>query len=283
MSGFDQWLSGSLSSVGDASALPVWACWRLGGAAVLCRRAGVSARRAARPCRCAMARALLLVGAGLMWVILNNLGGRDRTAARHVLDARAVELTLRAIAPGSPLACLDAVANETVEAACEKSLFANPETVAAAVAYVDARLALLADSLEFAARDRSLRGLDRTSAPRPRGRPLRYGRACAGEPGLHGGELRGVQAVPRSAPRHRQSSRAQFRCQRHRVCGSVECSASNAGGAPWQRRQPLRLSPRRRALRPPASRRRRPASTIFLLRLDSGDQHHERRAGGSRR
>jgi hypothetical protein len=90
-----------------------------------------------------------------MWVVADNLGGRDRTVARQVLDARAVELTLRVIAPGSPLACLDTVANETIEAGCEKSLFANPQTVAAAVAYVDARLTLLADSLELAARDRN--------------------------------------------------------------------------------------------------------------------------------
>ena len=231
MSGFDQWLSGSLSSVGDASALPVWA---FGALAALLFFAGVLAfSRAAQPGRAGVSWrvALLLVGAGLMWVILNNLGGRDRTAARHVLDGRAVELTLRAIAPGSPLACIDTVANETIEAGCEKLLFANPQTVASAVAYVDARLALLADSLELAARDRSLRGLDRTFAALPRGRPLRYGRACAGEPGLHGGEMCGVKAVPRSAIRHHQSSRAQFRCERHRVRGSVECSACNAGGA----------------------------------------------------
>jgi hypothetical protein len=98
---------------------------------------------------------LVLVGAGLMWVLVDSLGGRDQTAARRALDARATELTLRAIAPGSPLACLEAVANPTVEESCEKSLFANAETVAAALAYVDARLTLLADSLELAARDRS--------------------------------------------------------------------------------------------------------------------------------
>jgi hypothetical protein len=155
MSGFDQWLSGSLSSVGDASALPVWA---FGALAALLFFAGVLAfSRAAQPGRAGVSWrvALLLVGAGLMWVVLNNLGGRERTAARHVLDARAVELTLRAIAPGSPLACIDTVANETIEAGCEKLLFANPQTVTSAVAYVDARLALLADSLELAARDRS--------------------------------------------------------------------------------------------------------------------------------
>ena len=113
--------------------------------------------RAAQPGRVGVSWrvALLLVGAGLMWVVADNLGGRDRSATRHVLEARMADLTLRAIAPGSPLACLDTVANETIEAGCEKLLFANPQTVAAAVAYVDARLALLADGLELTAHDRS--------------------------------------------------------------------------------------------------------------------------------
>jgi hypothetical protein len=79
----------------------------------------------------------------------------QQAATRRALDARATELTLRALAPGSPLACLDQVANATVEAACEKALFASPEMVAAAVAYVDARLTLLADGLALAAADRT--------------------------------------------------------------------------------------------------------------------------------
>jgi hypothetical protein len=49
MSGFDQWLSGSLSSVGGASALPVWAA---GAVAALLFFAGVRAfPRAALPGR----------------------------------------------------------------------------------------------------------------------------------------------------------------------------------------------------------------------------------------
>jgi hypothetical protein len=60
---------------------------------------------------------------------------------------------LRALAPGSVLSCLDAVSNPTVEASCEKSLFANAEAAAAAVAYVDAKLTLLADAADFATRD----------------------------------------------------------------------------------------------------------------------------------
>src|SRR5262249_16650418 len=65
-------------------------------------------------------------------------------------------LLARAVARGSGLSCLDELGGETVEAACEKAVFATPEAVAAAVSYVTAKLALLAD--------RNERRLDPTSA-----------------------------------------------------------------------------------------------------------------------
>ena len=59
---------------------------------------------------------------------------------------RAFELSTRALVPGSGLACLDAIAGETVEAACEKVLFGSPDVTAAAVSYVAAQLSLLASA-----------------------------------------------------------------------------------------------------------------------------------------
>ena len=100
---------------------------------------------------------LVVVGLILAWALLDLSLIRDQIAERRALEARAAELTLRAIAPGSALACLDAVAGPAVEAACEKSLFASPEAVAAAVAYVDARVSLLSASVGLAERDQSYR------------------------------------------------------------------------------------------------------------------------------
>jgi hypothetical protein len=76
----------------------------------------------------------------------------DRVEERRALDRRLAELTAREIAPGSVLACLNSDLGEAVEGSCEKVLFAGPETVAAASSFVNARLTLLADGLEFAAR-----------------------------------------------------------------------------------------------------------------------------------
>jgi hypothetical protein len=98
---------------------------------------------------------LVLVGAVLAWLLLDRSTRLEHAADRRAFEARAAELTARAIAPGSALACLDAVANGPVEAACERSLFASPEATAAAVAYVDARLSLFAAGLALAARDPS--------------------------------------------------------------------------------------------------------------------------------
>jgi hypothetical protein len=96
---------------------------------------------------------LVLVGAMLAWVLLDTASIREHAAERRAVEARALELTARAIAPGSALACLDAVATPAVESACEAALFAKPEAVAAAIAYIDARLSLLAAASAVATRD----------------------------------------------------------------------------------------------------------------------------------
>jgi hypothetical protein len=100
---------------------------------------------------------LVVVGGILAWILVGRLPAWEPPTGRATLEARAAELTARAIAPGSALACLDAVANTVVEDGCEKALFATPEAVAAAVDYVDARFSLLAPSLALADRDPSYR------------------------------------------------------------------------------------------------------------------------------
>jgi hypothetical protein len=81
--------------------------------------------------------AAAVVGA---WLYVQQPNGE-----RRALDDRNAALIAGSIAPGSTLSCLDELAGEIVEAACEKAVFANPEAVAAAVRYVTAQLALLND------------------------------------------------------------------------------------------------------------------------------------------
>ena len=90
-----------------------------------------------------------VLGATLAWAFLDAASVRDHSAERRALEMRAAELNAQSLAPGSPLACLNGLAGEDVEAACEKALFAAPATVAAATSYVAARLALLADMVAY--------------------------------------------------------------------------------------------------------------------------------------
>ena len=67
-----------------------------------------------------------VLGATLAWAFLDAASFRDRSAERRALEARAAALNAESLAPGSALACLNGLAGDDVEAACEKALFAAP-------------------------------------------------------------------------------------------------------------------------------------------------------------
>jgi len=97
----------------------------------------------------AIAVAVLAGGAMAVLTVLDRTALDQQASERRALLARNAELNAAAIAPGSALACLDGGAGETIESACEKQVFADPQKAAAAVAYMSARLALLADAQAF--------------------------------------------------------------------------------------------------------------------------------------
>jgi hypothetical protein len=94
----------------------------------------------------------LVVIAWSAWSFVDYSILRQRAAEREALEARALQLTTAAMMPGSALACLEAVAGEAVEGPCEKAVFSNPSTVAAASAYMEAKLRLFADSVNYSRR-----------------------------------------------------------------------------------------------------------------------------------
>ncbi len=93
--------------------------------------------------------ALAIFGLGII-AIVDRMAEGERFVERRALAQRSAHLTGAAMAPGSTLACLDGGAGEAVENACEKTVFAGPQSTAAAVAYMAARLTLLSDGLAFA-------------------------------------------------------------------------------------------------------------------------------------
>src|SRR5262249_8362990 len=131
-----EWFSGLF----DAGPLPALA---LGLAAIFVLSASIlvplrAPAGAARE-RLLRIRLVVLVVAVGYWLADRSIR-RDVAAEQQALDARAFELAARAFVPGSPLACLAGPIGETVEEECERTLFASPETTAAAVSYVAAQL-----------------------------------------------------------------------------------------------------------------------------------------------
>ena len=133
-------------------ALPVWGAGALlllliAACVLALRRSGSSGSVAAL-----FGIPALVIIAWAAWTYTDQSILSQRAAQRQALDARAAQLTASAMMPGSALTCLDAVAGEAVQTSCERAIFASPEAVAAAAAYVDARLRLLADGLDYARR-----------------------------------------------------------------------------------------------------------------------------------
>jgi hypothetical protein len=85
-------------------------------------------------------------------LVADRVGTPDRLADLRTYEQRVQALMARPLQPGSPLGCLDQPLNEPLAAGCERVLFGSPENVAAAVAFVNARVSLLADGLDAAAR-----------------------------------------------------------------------------------------------------------------------------------
>src|SRR5262249_49503415 len=135
----------------DVVSLPVWAVAAIGAVLVLaCALAFVRAGGEGRSVPALILVLILgLVVALAGWWARDHFARRDLEAEQRALDTRAFELATRAFMPGSALGCLDAIAGETVEGACEKALFASPEATAAAVSYVAAQLSLLASARDL--------------------------------------------------------------------------------------------------------------------------------------
>src|SRR5258708_17682537 len=96
--------------------------------------------------------AIVAIAVSAGWLYFQRMERQEQAAELRLLDERLAALLVRAVAPGSALSCLDELAGETVEAACEKAVFASPESVSAAAAYVTAKLALLVDRNDNARR-----------------------------------------------------------------------------------------------------------------------------------
>jgi hypothetical protein len=148
-----------LDLTGAGSSLPFWAVAVIAGLVIIAGMLAFIRNGVDGVSTALMHGALVLMIALAGWWALDYFARRDLLAERRVLDSRAFELAARAVAPGSALACLDAIAGNVVEEACEKAIFATPEATAAAVSYVAAQLSLLVSAGDYARRAGSGSGM----------------------------------------------------------------------------------------------------------------------------
>src|SRR5262245_39305005 len=116
---FVEWaLTGTMS-------LPAWAV--IAGLAAIVATLAVVRMRAGFDGRgAAWAQAALIAVAVLAgWWLLDHFARRDAAADERAFEARALELTTRVLAPGSALACLDAIAGDVVEDEWERTVLAK--------------------------------------------------------------------------------------------------------------------------------------------------------------
>ena len=99
-----------------------------------------------RMLRLAVPAVVLVAVAFAVVAVLDRMALDGKAAERRALVARSDQLTASALMPGSPLSCLDSGAGDAAETACEASVFASASSTATAVAYVGARLTLLAEA-----------------------------------------------------------------------------------------------------------------------------------------
>lgn len=96
--------------------------------------------------------ALVAVVGGAAYFGLKQLEDSARYAERKAIEDRVVLLS-QSQQPGSALACLNVAAAPALDEACERTIFAEPQRITAAISFTADRIALLNDATAFAARE----------------------------------------------------------------------------------------------------------------------------------
>src|SRR3974390_117407 len=136
----------------------------------------------------------------------------EQATERRALIARNAEVPNLELAPGWALACLETEAGSSIAKACEVGVFATPQALLAAVAFVAERLKLIEAAQALAPGQRDFFAAERRASGRDRARWVRHCRACArANLWLHGGEVRGLRAAERHRHTQGRSRRSALR------------------------------------------------------------------------
>jgi hypothetical protein len=141
-----------INAATGALTIPVWAVGAVAAVFLVLMMLAVAQAGTAMVVNALFRTAIVVAVCSAGWLYLQQMERQEQAAERRALEERSAALLARAVAPGSPLSCLNELAGDAVEAACEKAVFASPESVSAAVSYVTAELTLLADGSVYARR-----------------------------------------------------------------------------------------------------------------------------------
>lgn len=137
-----------LSVVRDVD--PLWALALIVLAAIVLLAAKLGWASFGRLAAVAAVLAVVTAAGAAGYVGYHHLQAMRILEERRALDVRAAQLFSQTVQPGTVFACVDGSLAPAMLEGCERSLFAEPHTAAAAVAVVTMRLAFLADALQFA-------------------------------------------------------------------------------------------------------------------------------------
>jgi hypothetical protein len=141
-----------INAATGALTIPIWAVGATAAIFVVLMMLAIAQAGTAVAMNTLFRAAIGIAAVSAGWIYFEHTQWQERTDARRALDERAAALLTRAVAPGSSLSCLNELAGDAVQAACEKAVFASPESVSAAVSYVTAEFGLLVDGAAYATR-----------------------------------------------------------------------------------------------------------------------------------
>jgi hypothetical protein len=133
--------------------VPLWVSAIVLAALVVMTIFAIARSGAARPVLALIGIAALGYVGWAGWALLERSAASERRAERQAFEQRVAALAAGTRAPGTALSCLEGLAGEQVETACERAVFATPDSVANAVTFVAAEVALLTDVRDAAQRN----------------------------------------------------------------------------------------------------------------------------------
>lgn len=137
-----RWLT---EQVHAAGAIPAWAAGAITALVVFIVAKKIFGRSEGGILAALAPAGIVVVALAALAALTQQFGNRNRFDVSSTFEARVSQLTMQTLLPGSPLGCLHIETGMAVDSACENAIFSSAPSVAGAIVYTSARLAILRD------------------------------------------------------------------------------------------------------------------------------------------